>query len=283
MTAQIIEFKKIEQEGIDFYVSNDGQVTGMSSRGISAFTGLGASTVIELIQAIDSGDRQNDKINENARFQRLPDSLKALHGKLFIGRSAKIENNAKLLNSDACEEIIFHFAFENENIKPHVQSQVIKAYRKFAKHGLHEYIKTISGFIVEDHQDQLMFLMRRLIDDVENFRAEAKEYRVIRETALGYPGGDYLLTEWSKEITQNLLDAEKFSLESWVSSKGITLDRSTKYKFAFLVAATYKALKKENPTKGHCEVNDKIKYNVSMYTMFDVPILQMCLNKTLNL
>ena len=35
MTAQIIEFKQVEQEGIEFYVSNDGQISGMSLRGLS--------------------------------------------------------------------------------------------------------------------------------------------------------------------------------------------------------------------------------------------------------
>ena len=286
MTSQIVEFKKVEQEGIDFYVSNDGKISGMSLRGLSLFIGLGHNTVAKLVNAIESGYPQTEISNEDTRFQRLPDSMKSLTGKVYIQCPQKVENNAKILNSDACEAIIFHYAFENENIRPHVKSQAIHAYRKFAQRGLHEYIKQISGFIIEDQQDQLMFLMKRVLGEVENLRAEVKEYRVIRDKASEYPGEEYLLNEWAKEndlINQKLFSSEKVSLEAWIYSKGVILDRSTKYKLAFLVASTYKSLKKENPTKGHCEVNKKMKYNVSMYTLSDVPILQMCLNKILNL
>jgi hypothetical protein len=182
MTAQIVEFKKVEQEGIDFYVSNDGKISGMSLRGLSLFIGLGHNTVAKLVNAIESGYPQEELINENTRFQRLPDSMKSLTGKLYVPCTPKAENNAKIINSEACEAIIFHYAFENENIKPHVKSQAIHAYRKFAQRGLHKYIKTISGFIEENQQDQLMFL-KRVLEEVENLRAEVKEYRVIRGTA----------------------------------------------------------------------------------------------------
>jgi hypothetical protein len=288
MENQIVEFKKVEQDGIEFYVSLDGSQSGMSMRGISTFMGLGQSTVVELVQAIDFTYRQDENSNENTRFQRLPNSLKAIRDKLYVDSSAKVEKNAKLLTSEACEAITFHYAFENEKIKPEVKAQAIHAYRKFAQRGLHEYIKLISGFIVEDRHDELVNLMQQVLLKVTGLEKEVTEYHAIRDKSSQYPGGDFLLNEWAKpelnkdELNQKLLNSEGISLEAWLFTKGIVLDKSTKHRFASLVASTYKSLKIDNPCKGKCDVDGKTKYAVSLYTFSDVPILQMCLNKILS-
>jgi hypothetical protein len=283
-----IEIKKVERDGIEFYVSADGSMSGMSMRGLSLFIGLNQGTVSDLVKTIETGIGQNENSNENTRFQRLPNSLKSIQGKVFIGCRAVIENNAKLLNSVACASIIHYYAFENENIKPEVKEQAIHAYRKFAQRGLHEYIKEISGFVLEDRHDELVTLMQQVLLKVTGLETEVKEYHAIREKSSNYPGGDFLLNEWAKpelkkeEINQKLLNSEGVSLEAWLFSKGIILDKSTKHRFASLVAATYKSLKIENPCKGKCNVEGKTKYAVSLYSFSDVPILQMCLNKILS-
>jgi len=288
MESQVVEFKKVEQDGIEFYVSLDGSQSGMSMRGVSTFMGLGQSTVIQLVQVIEKGDHQNENSNENTRFQRLPNSLKAIRDKLYVDSSAKVEQNAKLLTSEACEAITFHYAFENEKIKPEVKAQAIHAYRKFAQRGLHEYIKLISGFIIEDRQDKLVTLMETLISKVTNLETEVKDYRVIREKSSQYPGGEFLLNEWAKpsmdidEINQKILNSEGISLEAWLFSKNIVLGKSSKHRFATLVASTYKALKIDEPPKGKCDVDGKTKYAVYLYTFADFPILQMCFNKMLS-
>jgi hypothetical protein len=236
MYSQVVEFKKVERNGIDFYVSNDGSMSGMSVRGIEAFIGLGTSTVFRLVEAIENSDEQTEKSNENARFQRLPNSLKSLQGKLFVQCCAVVEKNAKLLNSEACASIIHYYAFESEKIKPEVKEQAIHAYRKFAQRGLHEYIKEISGFVLESPPDAIATFMQQVLLEITGLKTEmtklredVKEYRVIRNKSSQYPGGDFLLNEWAKpsmdidEINQKILNSEGISLEAWLFSKNIVL------------------------------------------------------------
>lgn len=272
--SEIEVVKPVEHEGIELYVSADKTQSGMSISGLSRFVGVHYKTLSNLLF---------EKLDENLATD-VPERLKPFVGKAFVGRltgNAGGGSSAKIVSSNACEAIIYYYAFESERISKQTKQNAINAYRKFAQYGLHNWICKAAGFIEDKREDELLSMMKKVLYEVTELRQVATEYKVIRERTTTYlPGANDLLDEIKDEkVIAGSEDA--VSLEKWLYDKGVTLNDYQFRRLAHIVCDTYRSLTKKDPEKAHCKVNGKMKYNVSVFKPEHFPILQIGLNKLL--
>lgn len=288
MEREII--RPTEIDGIELYVSSDGKHSGMSQTGLAVFIGIQRYALQQLLIKLDSATDANTDI---------PETLKP-----FIHKDSELPiegyNNARIIPSDLCAAIVEYYAFESTRISNEVKQQALFSYRKFAAKGIHDWICESVGLIEENEiapsphlTQQLQEMMQTMIlklDNIERLEQATTKYVAIREkTTTYYPGANELLNELETNGDNLLEPAEdgSLSLEGWLKSKGITLDKSRFYRLAQIAAGTYKSLVKSDPPRRHFSYTDtsgqsQRKYNVYVYKPEYFPILQISLNKVLS-
>lgn len=287
MEREII--RPTEIDGIELYVSSDGQYSGMSQTGLAVFVGIQRSTLQLLLNRIEQSSAADSELSE---------VLKPFAGKTFEMPDGW--NNARIIPSDLCAAIVEYYAFEPTRISNEVKQQAQYSYRKFARKGIHHWICESVGLIEENElapsphiTQQLQEMMQTMIlklDNIERLEQATTKYVAIREkTTIYYPGANELLNQLETNGNNLLEPAEdgSLSLEGWLKSKGITLDKSKFYRLAQIAAGTYKSLVKLDPPKKHFSYTDtsgqlQRKYNVYVYKPEYFPILQISLNKVLS-
>lgn len=267
---------------IEFYISNDGNKTGMSISGLARFIGIAESTlrkgILSKLSPNGSGEVKPGEISE---------SLEPFIGKVFIDNLAGV-NKAKIIDSELCEALIYYVAYETTTLDVDTVKQARKAHRAFARYGLHNYIKTNAGYIEQNNETALVSELRLVIGELKQLQDFASEYKVIRNTTTAFmPGVKDLLDEIAETTEDDNLylptEDGALSIEGWLHRKGISLT-STKFRqLAHITAATFKTTTKQDPSKAHFKlVNGKTKYNVSVYEPQHFAIIQMCFNKILH-
>jgi hypothetical protein len=252
---------------IEFYVSNDGTYTGMSQTGLAKLCGVGESTVRGLLNKL--GSQQNP-----------PESLKTITGKESWVRTSA-PNNAQIVPSHICAEIIYYYAFEskvaNDNAK--------YSFKKFATIGIDNWIKQITGYVESDSNKEVLSCLHQLIGDVAELKETSKAYHTLKGTTTKvFPGLNKMLDEL--EVEDEFLELEpdikEMTATEWLKSKGITFDTPQKRRFALLLSETYKTTVGKDAKKVNRKSKDGKKNNgVSVYHWTEFPILQLCLNKLL--
>ena len=269
-------------EDIEFYVSSDGNDSGMSISGLARLIGKTESSLRQgLIAALDKSSRLTDgTISVSGSFP-ISKYLEPFVGNVFTLRGAK---GAKVMSSTLCAEIIRYFAFEENS------ESAMFAYTKFARGGLHQWIKDATNSIEDRDDSRLLATMQEILSEVRGLKEVSKRYTAIREKTSTYmTGTDDLLNllEDNSGILPSANDGlfpdGKMSLEAWLYYKkdGLTLPRPLFRRLASIVAETYRSLVKDDPEKRHCIVAGKKKYNVSVYSEIHFPILQVALNKVM--
>lgn len=272
---QIEKVKPIVQDGIELYVSSDQKESGMSVRGLARFCGVSSTALSEKLLA---------KLNDPTTLD-LPEVLKPFAGMAFT-RTLVGDNKggeANIIPSKTCEGIIFYYAFESKRVSDETRAQALGAYRKFAQFGLHSWILKAVGHIERNDSNELLSLVQQVLTEVKELRTVSTEYKAIREkTTTFMPGADDLLNSLSEvpDTTKALTDGS-MSLEGWLSTKGITLEKAQFRRLAQIVCDTYRSLVKEDPPKAKFVTNGIAKYNVSVFKPEHFPILQIGLNKLL--
>lgn len=110
-------------DGVQFYVSDDGNTIGMSQQGLSKFCGISPNTVSSLM----------------GQFSLNPLQVNA------FAVSAQGKNNmtpAKLISAEDCVKIIEYMAFDSRN----KSDTALYAYRRFAAIGFKTWVKQVVGF-----------------------------------------------------------------------------------------------------------------------------------------
>ena len=248
----------------------------MSVRGLARFCGVSPSAVVQLLQNLDKG-----VLSKRAQTILEPFAGKA-YSAFIQGYSENGENSAKVVPSDTCEAVTFYYAFDAQSSE---ESKKIAAtsYRKFAKYGIHNFILHAAGHIEDKREDKLLLLLQEVLIEVKELRTVSTEYKAIREkTTTFMPGADDLLNSLSEvpDTTKALTDGS-MSLEGWLATKGVTLEKSQFRRLAQIVCDTYRSLVKEDPPKAKFVTNGVAKYNVSVFKPEHFPILQIGLNKLL--
>lgn len=94
---------KTDVNGIEYYVSDDGEVSGMSQSGLAAMCGITEASL-----------RTNLLSDIRGRAKQLPKSLESLQGK-DIDLVSTTNNGARVVKSEYCASIIEYYAFDARN------------------------------------------------------------------------------------------------------------------------------------------------------------------------
>lgn len=265
-----------EVDGIEFYVSIDGKQSGMSISGLARLCGITRPSLQDLLQKIHLGDAG----------KKTSETLKALCSKnLYLQVDA--DKNAQVIAADICASVIEYYAFESKAANDTAKF----SFRKFASKGMDLWIKEVTGYKENQIPDskEILSLLQQLLVKVDSLEKDSKEYRNLRGRSVQvFPALDKTLEEFA--IEGECLPEENpqnYTLTEWVqlTKKGISLDNSTKHRFALLVSETYKSVTGNEPKKEHRQDKTTKKRNnsVSVYSYIEFPILQLAWNKLFNI
>lgn len=269
-------FQQQMVDGLEFYVSNDGEKTGMSVRGLARCCGVSSAS----ISAIVSSDEVLGKT--------LPKWLESYTGQVFevLGK----DGSAKIIASKVCARIITYYAYESKNAMNDIAKNTAE---KFMAMGIDNWIKQLCGYGEENKEDKLASAINLLVDSVNDLREEveelkpiARKYHKVKEGIIvEFPGVNKIIKRYDKteDEEQNLLegvDNQPVTLTEWLARKDIKLSRAGYCKLGRMVAETFRSCKKEEPKKGSKKsANGKWSNGVTLYTEQHFPILEMAFDQ----
>lgn len=264
-----LKFTAKNEGGIEFYVSNDGEESGMSIRGLARCAGIARSTLTGILDSIVAGSITIE-------------TLKPFIYKDFVFLEvAGSDHNAKIIPSDLCAAIISYYAFESKSAKNNIAKQTLA---KFAAIGIDKWIKQAVGFD-EQHQDvmQTLSLIYDELKELKQLAPLAKNYIKVKDgVKVEYPGLDEIFESLEDESQVELLPGLKVTLSDWLLTKKVKLTRGGYCAFGRMVAETYKTMRRDMPSKGNRKKsNGKWSMNVHLYGEKDYPILESALKQFL--
>jgi hypothetical protein len=281
----------IDENGVEFYVSRDGQETGMSISGLARFIGATEGNVRKRVlnklrEAF--ADKTSADLNK-ADFAGIPEVEAVLRLLQEGGSNTGIVSgrltspqNAVIIPSEVCEAIIFYIAFES-SWEDEIKATAKKSFRQFARYGLHKFIHKVAGFVERQEADYLLTELQKVVSNLKELDQFATEYRTIRENTTSFmPGCNDLLDEIKDQHLLEAAEDGSLSLEGWLHMKGIQLSESKYRSLSHMVAGSYKSLVKRDPNKRTFKGGAKTRYNINVYEPQHFPILQICLNKIID-
>lgn len=268
-----ITFEQKTQDGIEFYVSEDGKKTGMSINGLSRCCGVDNSTISKMLPSQEGLAKRTPKWLETyvaEDFQLLAEST-----------------GVKIIPSKVCARIITYYAYESKNAMNDIAKSTAE---KFMSMGIDNWIKDLVGFEkVGEKDDRLANAIEVLISSVDGLKTEVEELKPIVKKynhlktgiTVRFPGVETLINDAEKN--QQLLassDQVNLTLTEWLATKRVNMDRGGYCKFGRMVAETFRSCKLMEPKKTNKKkANGKWSNNVTVYNQDHFPILEMALTQ----
>ena len=252
---------------VEFYVTSDGRDAGVSISGLARLCGVDRRAIRDVISNItDAGSKT------------LPELLEGLSDKAF-NLGVEGINDAKIITSTAATLIIEYYAFESKAANVTARN----TYRKLAQYGFVNWVKDLTGAVINDDNKAILNSLKLLSDKVDELSNITTEYKQLRNaTVTNFPNLDVMLNELT--VTTELTTHNGYViLSDYIKSKGFVADKSTMHRFANLVADTYKTTTGNNPTKINVKLGKgRYKPNTSAYEVEMIPMLDMCFRKLVN-
>jgi|SanBayMetagenome_1026888.scaffolds.fasta_scaffold00372_5 hypothetical protein len=226
------------EDGITFYISNDGKQTGISIVGLERLLGLDPRSCLftksqnKLLWRMSIGD---DPLETD------PECLKPLWGKVFEP-TAVGSDGARIVRSQTMVAIIEYYAFDRNNpVAKH-------SFRAFANIGVDNWIKQTVNYTVDEKQNEMLNMLRQLHQDMQIVKTKVEKLeRLDGITVTLYPGAKHINDGLSSTNQLMLMDDRLYSAKDWLASKGVKLTHGGYISFGHLVAQTYKTLTGKNP------------------------------------
>jgi len=261
-----IAVKPIKKDGLEFYISPDGEEAGMSLTALAKLCDVSNTTLSD--PSRDKGLLDKLSKPQPPKGWTAPKCLEHFQGRVFsqllMGDNGG--NPAKIIVDEVCAAVIEYYAFESK------ASNEVALYslRKFATKGIRRWIKEVTGYAQEGDNGKVLGLLQQLITKVDRLETTVEEYHNIRKTTVNvFPNLDEMLNN----LTENkALPSDFVTLNNWLGSKGINLSKSAKHRLANIVADTYKSTTGRNPPKMLVGTN-----RVCVYKTEEIPLLEMSL------
>lgn len=260
----------IAENGVEFYISNDGSKSGVSQAGLARLCGVTEVSIRRLVGG--------------ARLSSTSKALESFTGDVFH-LDLTSDQQAKIITAEAATRIISYYAFNSNAANETAKFTLMK----FATQGMHNWIKEISRFSADSDDKSLTTTMNALISSVNALTAEVKDWKTVRRVADNRMGGINILVDEivkreaekedifnPKELAGNI---PNWSLAEWLLEfRGTTLSKGKMSGLGRMTCETYKSLKQKDPLKDYRIVNGN-KSLVSVYTRDDFAILQVAYSK----
>ena len=279
-----IELKSYDVDGIELYVSTDGAITGMSITGLALCCGISRTSLQKMLV---SGGATKEGVSTELEI------LKPFGGNYFVdleGVQLTIENNAKIVKSDVCAVVIEYYAFESRS----KNAVALNCYRSFAKLGIENWIKNVTGFksvmVSDDKLDQILNVILPFAEELRNVKNELVEMRPIVEEyktvkngiQTSFKGLETVVNALKDEHNKRFLNGGSMSLTEWLMTKHIYLDHGGIRKFGRMVSETFRSVSQSEPEKSNRKkANGKWSTHVKVYSPEHFPILEMALEQYL--
>ena len=268
MSIEIV--KPIIVNNVEFYVSSDGTQSGVSQRGLARLSGVSETAIRKVLS-----ESNNNK------------ALESFVGNIFYPNLSS-DQHAKIITTEAATEIVFYYAFDSK-----VTNDMAKfSAREFAKKGMHNWIKEITGFSTTDNNQALSRTINELFNNVNVLTQEMREWRTVRKVADRNMEGVNILIEEinnNEEYKQPESDERTYTVNEWLAEyKGVTkLTTGEAIKIGRSVAQTYKSLRQYKPQQVRRmyrsrRTNSVFKKTTAGYTQDDFPILEVAYNEYLS-
>ena len=147
------------------------------------------------------------------------------------------------------------------------------------------WIKDVVGVVNQDNNNKIIELLSTLIGKVDRLETVTTEYNNIRgNTSVVFPNLDKMLEDLKEQELPQLTSGVDISLNQWLLSKGMMLDRSSKHRLSLLVSETYKTTTGKKPHKKTIKISKgRYQPNTCVYKEEEFPILEMSLRKLLDI
>lgn len=248
-------------DGIEFYVSSDGTQTGVSIAGLARLCGVSYGTMHKTLL----------NLQKPAIAYEPPKSLEPLLGEVFH-LSLEGEKGATIVKDSAAARIVRYYAYDSKAANTTAQFSL----DKFLEKGFNTWVKEVVGYNESGDIVGLMSTMQEVLGELKELRIETKEYKSIKKTSeTTMPGLDALMKELAYPDKTLAPGEKKVNLAEWLQeSKGIVdMEKSAKFRFAYLVSATYKSITKRDPSFENRPTRTMV------FAPIEFPILQIAFNK----
>lgn len=261
--SDLIKVTSTTIDGIEFYVSQDGSVTGMSQRGLAKLVGLS----------------ENSVRNKITLFELEPLQVNAPR------RATNLSNNVNLLDGPSCVRLITYYAFEATKVSEEVTKHARFSLGKFASMGFDTWVKTITGY------EAPQVISTGVIDRafLENMKQITEDLLSIQNACDAAPGLKAILDRAKLEDQAALEPANRDRsywkhVSEYVHEKDIELTFGELSTVGRMVASTFKDLYKVSPRTRKTLGNRKPIYGPkdwpiidnAIETVLEVSLLKKC-------
>lgn len=239
-----LQLRKEVRDGVEFFVSNDGEQVGMSALGLSVLCGVHSTAIDTLVKTYKNLSKLPSKKLEAIRDNGY---------KILAVPAANVEGgrgkDTNFIPAEICAGIVKYYAFESKNVSTEVKEKSEYAFDQFTAIGIKTWILQVVGYSEQRDNNQVIGLLQQLMLKVENMEVKLEEYNNIRKVTISsFPGMDGMLDDLSQ--TKALPPADThLTLKEWLSDKGISLDNPAMHRLANEVASTYRTLTHKEPRK----------------------------------
>ena len=271
MSIQIVKPSIVNN--VEFYVSPDGTQSGVSQSGLARLCGVNEISIRRIV--------------DEPRLKTGAKALESFTGNVFH-LDMTSDRGAKIITTEAATEIVFYYAFDSKATNDMAKFSA----REFAKKGMHNWIKDITGFSVADNNHMLTTTINELYRNMQVLTQEMKEWRTVRKVADDNMEGVNILIEEinnNEEFNQPESDGRTYTVNEWLAEyKGVTsLTTGDAIKIGRSVAQTYKSLRQYKPQQVRRmyrsrRTNSVFQKTTAGYTQEDFPILEVAYNEYLS-
>jgi hypothetical protein len=275
MSSKIELVKPVTIDGIEFYVSDNGEESGISQTGLARLCGVDERTIRRLVNELSV---RHDTTSSQASI-RLK-KLKHIQGlDLTLGISSN--QQAVVLKDEYAGDIIRYFSDRGNETATF-------SLRKFNTIGIRNWIKDVTGHSTGDDQSGLHATLGQILDQltITNSRLTRLEQTTsgYRKAVVYMPG----LAEWMAKIDtsedeQKLLpDPELFTLAEYLwETKKLKFEKPAMSLFSNKVSYVFKTVTEQRPERKHgVSVTGYKTPLTNAYRRKDFPLLDIAFKQT---
>lgn len=245
MTNAIERVSPVIHDGIEFYCSMNGEETGMSQTGLAKFVGLPATSLQRLLESFGLATQTESDLDVLASFQL------GIYCENLVGMNQRAPT--RIIKADFCGELCAYVAYEYKGGNKIARYSL----KRFASSGIQNFIQKVTGHQKIEGQSEnltlIVSMLRDLTKDVGEMRVELGKTAGYRTAKVFYPGLSFIPEDSLEDDTVLMIEGDL----SWYTITealvelfpNISFDKGAKVSIGKMVAATWKSLKQEYPTK----------------------------------